>query len=208
MKLNARKPRADGRAPRARSEALRLDDFLPYRLSVLTNTISSTLAQSYADRFGISIPQWRVMAVLGSDADEPAHRSAKSRTANAKSAPGRAANARAAAGRTANELVARTRLDKVTVSRAVAGLVAAGRVRRRTDPVDRRRKVLRLSARGRAIYEQIVPLARGYETELLSRLEPGERAALDRLLRHLDESALAIAETGPLATAEATQEVT
>ena len=187
MKLYARKPRADSRAPHARWEALRLDDFLPYRLSVLTNTISSTLAQSYADRFGISIPQWRVMAVLGSEANEPA---------NARAAARRTANARAAAGQTANELAARTRLDKVTVSRAVAGLVAAGRVGRRTDPIDRRRKVLRLSARGRAIYQQIVPLARRYEAELLSRLEPGERAALDRLLRQLDESALAIAENG------------
>ncbi len=206
MKLNARKPRAADRAPLAGGKALRLDDFLPYRLSVLTNTISSTLAQSYANRFGISIPQWRVMAVLGSE--DPAHRAAKSRTANTRTTARRTANAKSAAGRTANEIVARTRLDKVTVSRAVAGLVAAGRVGRRTDPVDRRRKVLRLSARGRAIYEQIVPLARGYETELLSRLEPGERAALDRLLRHLDESALALAETGQPPTTEATQEVT
>ncbi len=111
--------------------ALRLPDFLPYRLSVLANTISNTLARSYADRFGVSIPQWRVMAVLG---DDP--------------------------GRSANELVERTRMDKVSVSRAVSGLAADGRVLRRSDPTDRRRSLLRLSASGRSIYEKIVPLAR------------------------------------------------
>ena len=161
MKLNAN---------RSRGEALRLAEFLPYRLSVLTNTISSTLARSYADRFGVSIPQWRVMAVLG---DDP--------------------------GRSANELVERTRMDKVGVSRAVSALVAAGRVLRRTDPTDRRRAVLRLSASGRSIYKRIVPLARRYEAELLGRLEPAERRALDALIAHLDEAALALAGRGPAA---------
>ncbi len=155
MKLNAN---------RSRGEALRLDEFLPYRLSVLTNTISSTLARSYADRFGVSIPQWRVMAVLG---DDP--------------------------GRSANDLVERTRMDKVSVSRAVSALVTAGSVLRRTDPADRRRSVLRLSASGRSIYESIVPLARRYDTELLARLEPAERRALDALIAHLDRAALDLA---------------
>ncbi len=161
MKLNAN---------RKRVAALRLAEFLPYRLSVLANTISNTLARSYADRFGVSIPQWRVMAVLG---DDP--------------------------GRSANELVECTRMDKVSVSRAVSGLAAAGRILRRTDPADRRRSLLRLSASGQSIYEKIVPLARRYEKELLDRLEPGERRALDALIAHLDEAALSIAERGPTA---------
>jgi DNA-binding MarR family transcriptional regulator len=155
-------------ANRQRTTALSLAEFLPYRLSVLANTISNTLARSYAERFGVSIPQWRVMAVLG---DDP--------------------------GRSANELVERTRMDKVSVSRAVSGLTAAGRVVRRTNPADRRRSVLRLSARGRSIYEQIVPLARRYEQELLGRLQPTERRALDALITHLDEAALSIAEREP-----------
>jgi len=155
-------------ANRQRTTALSLAEFLPYRLSVLANTISNTLARSYAERFGVSIPQWRVMAVLG---DDP--------------------------GRSANELVERTRMDKVSVSRAVSGLTAAGRVVRRTDPADRRRSVLRLSARGRSIYEKIVPLARRYEKELLGRLRPTERRALDTLITHLDEAALSIAEREP-----------
>jgi DNA-binding MarR family transcriptional regulator len=159
MKLNAN---------RNRTEALRLAEFLPYRLSVLANMISSTLAHSYADQFGVSIPQWRVMAVLG---DDP--------------------------GLSANELVERTRMDKVSVSRAVSGLASAGRVLRRTDPTDRRRSVLRLSASGRSIYEKIVPLARRYEKELLARLEPAERRTLNALITHLDEAALSLAEREP-----------
>jgi DNA-binding MarR family transcriptional regulator len=159
MKLNAN---------RKRVAVLRLADFLPYRLSVLANTISNTLARDYADRFGVSIPQWRVMAVLG---DDP--------------------------GCSANELVERTRMDKVSVSRAVSGLTAAGRVLRRTDPADRRRSVLRLSASGRSIYEKIVPLARRYERKLLGRLEPTERRALDALIAHLDAAALDIAAAEP-----------
>ncbi|MBW1885341.1 MAG: MarR family transcriptional regulator [Deltaproteobacteria bacterium] len=159
MKLNA-----NGNS----TAALRLADFLPYRLSVLANTISNTLARSYADRFGVSIPQWRVMAVLG---DDP--------------------------GRSANELVERTRMDKVSVSRAVSALAADGRVLRRSDPTDRRRSLLRLSASGRSIYEKIVPLARRYEKELLGRLEPAERRALNALIEHLDEAALGLAEREP-----------
>lgn len=150
-----------------REAPLRLDDYLPYRLSVLTNTISNTLARGYADRFGLSVAQWRVLAALG---DESAG--------------------------SANEVVAKTRMDKVTVSRAVAGLVQGGRLLRRRDPEDGRRSLLRLSAKGRAIYERIVPIARRYEAELLERLDPGERAALDRLIGHLDEVALSLATAG------------
>lgn len=148
----------------ASAEALRLDDFVPYRLSALTNTISGTLARRYASRFGVSIPQWRVMAVLG---ESP--------------------------GRSVNELAARTRMDKVSVSRAVAALVRSGRVLRRSDPADGRRRALRLSARGREIYRQIVPLAQHYQAELLARLDRAERRNLDRLIGHLDAIALSLA---------------
>ena len=160
MKLNAN---------RRRAAALRLAEFLPYRLSVLANTISNTLARNYADQFGVSIPQWRIMAVLG---DDP--------------------------GRSANELVERTRMDKVSVSRAVSRLTDAGRVLRRTDPADRRRSLLRLSASGRSIYEKIVPLARRYEKELLGQLAPRERRAQDSLIAHLDEAALSLADREPI----------
>lgn len=137
-------------------DVLVLERFLPYRLSVLTNTVSRAIAREYGQRFGLSIPQWRVMAVLGRFPD-----------------------------RSANAVAERTAMDKVMVSRAVAGMVRAGRVVRRADPGDRRRSVLRLSEAGRAIYAQIVPLARRYEAQLHDALSPAERAALDTILDKL-----------------------
>ncbi len=138
---------------KASPSSLHLQEFLPYRLSVLANTISAALAKEYVERFELTISQWRVMAVLGLEA-----------------------------GLSANEVGERTALDKVTVSRAMAGLVQAGRVVRKVDPQDRRRVRLRLSARGRSIYAEIVPRARALERELLSALAPEDVATLDRLL--------------------------
>lgn len=157
MKLYATRDKSANRG-------LRLDEFLPYRVSVLANTISSDLARRYADRFGISIPQWRVMAVLGSEPDQ-----------------------------SAVEIAARTRMDKVAVSRAVSGLRDSGHLRQRSDPEDGRRSVLGLTARGRRTFEQIVPLARSYEADLLTRLDPRERRALGKLIDHLDLVAVELA---------------
>ena len=80
-------------------------EFLPYRLSVLSNTVSSAIAAAYFMNFGLTIPEWRVMAVL-------------------------AANP----GLSAAEVTARTAMDKVAVSRAVAALLSAGRLHRTTAP--------------------------------------------------------------------------
>ena len=94
----------------ANAPALSLEHFLPYRLSVLANTVSSALAGAYALRFGLTIPQWRVIAVLA-------------RTP----------------GLSAADVAERTAMDKVAVSRAVAGLARTGRLRRATAAGDRRR---------------------------------------------------------------------
>lgn len=139
---------------------LRLERFVPYRLSVLTNTVSRALARRYAERFGLSIPQWRVVAVLGHESDL-----------------------------SAMEVAERTVMDKVSVSRALSGLESDGRLVRRVDPHDRRRSILRLSAAGRAIYRKIVPLARDYEAQLLSPLSGRERDTLDELLTRLTRQA-------------------
>ncbi|HEY5559623.1 MAG TPA: MarR family transcriptional regulator [Steroidobacteraceae bacterium] len=137
---------------------LDLGQFLPYRLSVLTNTVSSALAGAYARRFGLTIPQWRVVAVL---ARSP--------------------------GLSAAGVAERTAMDKVAVSRAVTGLVRSGRVRRVLAAIDRRRSVLTLTARGRTVYRQIVPLALAYERRLLGELSPAERAQFDVLLGRLQK---------------------
>lgn len=158
-------PNADenGRS-RGRPEApLQLDRFLPYRFSILAKRLSDTLARDYAERFGLTIPEWRVMAVLGPDGEL-----------------------------SASGVCERTLMDKVTVSRAVARLVDRGRLERRTDPIDRRRTKLRLTAAGRAVYRKIVPLARHYEARLLDGLSLREQKTLDRLLAKLADRVAAI----------------
>jgi DNA-binding MarR family transcriptional regulator len=139
-----------------RREKLHLEGFLPYRLSVLSNTVSSAIAAAYFANFGLSIPEWRVVAVL-------------------------AANP----GLSAAQVTTRTAMDKVAVSRAVATLLAAGRLRRTTAPADRRRTHLALTPTGERVYAQVVPMALDYERELVAPLSKRERATLDRILRIL-----------------------
>ncbi len=141
---------------KAEASRLDLDCFLPYRLSVLANRVSEGLARLYAERFGLSIAEWRAMAVLGMGTPL-----------------------------SAREVAARTAMDKVRVSRALARLTAKGLVSRGSDAADRRRSVLRLSEAGHAVYGEIVPLALDYERRLLRRLSPEERQALDALIERL-----------------------
>ncbi|WP_431862203.1 MarR family winged helix-turn-helix transcriptional regulator [Azospirillum sp.] len=145
-------------------DALELGRFLPYRLSVVSNLVSKAFARRYEAAFGLSIPEWRVMAVLG-------------RYAPASSA----------------EICARTAMDKAKVSRAVARLVAGGLVSRKDNPLDQRQNVLALSRKGRSVYQQIVPLARTLEREVLETLSADEVRQLDALLTKLHARAEAMA---------------
>jgi len=135
---------------------LDLEHFLPYRLSVLSNTVSRAIADMYERRFALSITEWRVMAVLGRYD-----------------------------GLSAREVAERTAMDKVAVSRALARLIEAGRVRRLVADHDKRQSVLRLSAKGWKVYEQIAPLALEHERRLLAHLDDDERAWLSRILDKL-----------------------
>lgn len=135
---------------------LDLDRFVPYRLSVLSNTVSQAIAREYEARFGLSVTEWRVLAVLGRYP-----------------------------GLSAGEVADRTAMDKVAVSRAVARLLGDGRIRRSTHSGDRRRSVLALTPRGQRIYAQIAPRALEYERRLLAVLDDEERVWLDRLLGKL-----------------------
>jgi len=132
---------------------LELDRFLPYRLSVLSNRISSEIAALYEARFGVSVTEWRVMAVLG-------------RYPNLS----------------AMEVAEHTAMDKVAVSRAVNSLIDRGLLLRDIHSDDRRRSVLALSAAGFVIYDQIVPLALSYERQLLDSLSAAEVKRFDALL--------------------------
>ncbi|HEX9707235.1 MAG TPA: MarR family transcriptional regulator [Steroidobacteraceae bacterium] len=142
----------------ANPRSLSLEHFIPYRLSVLANTVSSALAGAYARRFGLTIPQWRVIAVL---ARVP--------------------------GLSAADVAERTAMDKVAVSRAVMGLTRAGRVSRTLAASDKRRSVLSLTARGQAVYRRIVPLALAYERRLLAELSPAEQSQFEKLLLRLQK---------------------
>jgi DNA-binding MarR family transcriptional regulator len=130
-----------------------LGGFLPYRLAVAAAAVSDRFARRYSRQFGISIPEWRVLAVLGSFGTTHATR-----------------------------LVALTKMDKVKVSRAVAGLEGAGLLRRKPDPADARRALLALTAKGARLYAAIVPLAEGMQAELLAALPAEARAGLDAAL--------------------------
>ena len=140
---------------------LKLAEFLPYRLSVLSNTISRNIAEIYDREFGLNIWQWRVMAVVGE-----------------------------APGVSATEVTQRTAMDKVAVSRAVAGLIELGYMTREASTEDARRSVLKLTLPGRSIYDQIVPLALGYEKELLKGMDRQELSDLQSALTHLASIAM------------------
>ena len=140
--------------------ALRLDNFLPYRLSVLSNAVSRRIAAIYEAEFDLSIWQWRIIAVLGETG-----------------------------GLTSTEVATRTLMDKPSVSRAAASLIERGIIARTTDKDDRRRAPLTLTDEGQAIYAAVIPRALACERELIEALSPEEITALHRLLTRLSHVA-------------------
>ena len=145
-------------AERGRTPALLLDAFLPYRLNVAAAEASEGLARVYAERFGLDIPGWRVIATLGQFASV-----------------------------TAKAIGAHAHMHKTKVSRAVLQLEARCLVARSPNPADKREAFLALTPAGRAVYREIVPLALSYQEELLRRLSAEERRALDGILAALGE---------------------
>ncbi|HLU91319.1 MAG TPA: MarR family transcriptional regulator [Pedomonas sp.] len=146
--------------PHPSPDVLILEEFLPFRLSVLSNRISSAVAKLYESRFDLKLPEWRIMAILG-------------RNPNL----------------TASQIVDISQMDKVAISRAVKRLVEMGRLTATDDPDDARRQRLNLSEAGWKIYEQIVPLALGVEEKLLARMSEDERAALQDAITRLSQAA-------------------
>ena len=135
---------------------IHLEQFLPFRVSVLSNRISSNIAKIYGDRYNMSIPEWRVLTLLalypGSSASEVSERSA---------------------------------MDKVAVSRAVARLLERDFILREIHGDDRRRSMLALSTSGREVYETVSPLVNEMEARLMSVLTPQERELLEQLIDRL-----------------------
>ncbi|HEY1725948.1 MAG TPA: MarR family winged helix-turn-helix transcriptional regulator [Steroidobacteraceae bacterium] len=140
--------------------SLRLQDFLPYRLSVAANAVSRLIAHAYERQFGLRNPQWRLLAVL---ADE--------------------------GPLTQQALCRRTIMDKVTVMRAAQGLLRRRLVRRLPNNADGRSHRLMLTATGKALHLRIVPRALAYEAQLLAGVPSRDVARFEQMLRQLERVA-------------------
>ena len=147
------------------SEDFVLDRFTPYQIVVLGNSISKLLARSYADEFDISVPEWRVLAVI-CQYD----------------------------GTNAQSVTERTPMDKVAVSRAVTGLVDKGWVIKAISRDDRRAASLSPSREGRRLYEKIATIALSQESDILSVLSEKEQQQLRTLLAKLLERVSALSD--------------
>lgn len=144
--------------PTGEHAPIELENFLPYRLSILSNKVSQAIADDYQQRYDIGMTEWRVMAVLARFE-----------------------------GLSAREVAERTAMDKVAVSRALSRLVASGRVTRSIHIDDKRRSVLGLTVAGWALHDDVAPMARARERQLLAKLDAEERVWLERILNKLDD---------------------
>ena len=145
---------------------LKLELFLPYRLSLLSNMVSSTIAATYQDKFGISMQEWRIMAILAEYPDI-----------------------------SADDICQKTQIEKSVVSRAVASLLSRHLITREFDERDRRRSILTLSKTGISVYDEVMPVAQSYEKTLMATLTNTEKKTLDILLSKLTVEAQVIKET-------------
>jgi DNA-binding MarR family transcriptional regulator len=156
---------ADSKISQVADAPLVLASFLPYRFSILSDRLSRAFGERYGRAFGLSIPEWRVMAVLG----ERTQCSTK-------------------------EVIVQTEMDRVKVSRAVTRLADMALIKQTPLPGDQRAHMLSLTQRGLGIYHQIVPIAHKIEAEFVAVLNPQERRALETILTKLHSSAGRLSE--------------
>jgi DNA-binding MarR family transcriptional regulator len=142
----------------AAEPALKLEAFLPYRLNVLASLVSEALSRVYAERYGIGVPEWRVLVTLG-----------EYKTMTAKA------------------IGAHSHMHKTKVSRAVALLERRKLVGRRANREDKREALLSLTPAGRAMYEELVPIALDFTRRLVASLDSGDHRAFDRTITALIE---------------------
>ncbi|QCB46881.1 MarR family winged helix-turn-helix transcriptional regulator [Hydrogenophaga sp. PAMC20947] len=144
-----------------------LSSFLPYRIAVLSESVSQCIAQVYRERFGLSRDEWRVLAALAD--------AGKVKTST---------------------VIASTTLEKMQVSRAVSRLEGDGLLERIPDPEDGRGWLLRLRPAGRALHGKVVPMVQAREQFLLDALAPQEQQALHQALNKLQERAQQLSAQG------------
>ena len=140
---------------------LTLQQFLPYRMSALTNRISQSLADKYSKRFNISVHEWRILAVLGEESSL-----------------------------SAVAITNKIAMDKVTVSRAVKKLLEKDLLLKNIDSKDQRSHELALSKNGIAMYQKLIPIALEHEKHMLAKLTDKDKKDLLKLLSKLDDAAL------------------
>ena len=154
----------EGSASVANVTKLKLDTFLPYRLSVVSNRVSAAIATAYDRLFGLKIPEWRLIAVIAEQ--QPI---------------------------TQQAVGVATRMDKVTVSRAAQALVDRGLIARQPNAGDKRSHLLTLTATGRALYDQVAPKALEMEAAIFEQLDPAARRTLSAMLDQIETAAARVA---------------
>lgn len=144
--------------------ALKLEEFLPYRLNVCAALVSQALSRIYAERYKIGVPEWRVLVTLGEFGMM-----------------------------TAKAIGNHSHMHKTKVSRAVALLERRKLVARRVNRADLREAFLSLTPAGRDIYSELAPIALDFARQLLDTVDAADRAALDRALKKLTERSAQLA---------------
>ncbi|AUW58325.1 MarR family transcriptional regulator [Sphingobium sp. SCG-1] len=148
--------------------SLKLDNFVPYRLSYTSNLVSDVVAHSYDKLFGLKIPEWRMIAIVAESE-----------------------------GVTQQTISQRSRMDKVTVSRAAIALVSRDLVERVPNPADKRSHLLVLTDAGRALYADVAPRALALERSLFDSFDREELDRFVATLRRIDAAALALEAVNP-----------
>jgi DNA-binding MarR family transcriptional regulator len=143
------------------SQRLILDQFLPYRLSITSNLVSGAVADTYKALFGLTIPEWRLVALIAEQE-----------------------------GITQQEIGSLSQMDKVTVSRAAIALADRGLIERRPNPTDKRSQRLALSEAGRDLYAAVTPKALEMERAVFGRFSASELETFTAMLQRIDAAVL------------------
>jgi DNA-binding MarR family transcriptional regulator len=150
-------PREDSAA--RKNSRLDLFKFVPFRLNRLAAEVSNALSVEYQDRYGLDIPEWRVLATLGFRKDPCS----------------------------AQYIAQCTRTHKSTISRAVTSLMQRKLVERAENADDRREFRLQMTAKGKTLYEELIPKLLRREQEILSCLSVQERKDFAALLGKIEK---------------------
>jgi DNA-binding MarR family transcriptional regulator len=154
---------ADGAAT-SHDALLRLEEFLPYRLNVVATLVSQALSRIYVERYAIGVPEWRVLVTLGQYGVM-----------------------------TAKAIGAHSHMHKTKVSRAVAVLERRKLLTRKSNNADLRESLLSLTSAGRAMYEDLAPIALAFSRQLTDVLTASEQKTLDHAIDRLTKRSSALA---------------